>query len=168
MLSRKYPITPPLSSILLPYPPTPTSWPWHSPVLGHKKFARPRGLSSQWWPTRPSSAIYASRDTSSGRYWLVHIVVPPIGLQTPLAPWVLSLAPTNLNFNCFSPSYPDPLWEVWICFSSLCCTIISLRHGTLLYVYCKCCASWSKVNLTLVRVQRRESQMRKCLHNIWL
>ena len=25
-------------------------------------------------------------------YWLVHIVVPPIGLQTPSAPWVLSLA----------------------------------------------------------------------------
>jgi hypothetical protein len=32
---------------LLPYSPTPTSWPWHSPVLGHIKFARPRGLSSQ-------------------------------------------------------------------------------------------------------------------------
>jgi hypothetical protein len=32
---------------LLPYPPTPTSWPWCSPVLGHIKFARPRGLSSQ-------------------------------------------------------------------------------------------------------------------------
>jgi hypothetical protein len=31
---------------LLPYPPTPTSWPWHSPVLGHIKFAIPRGLSS--------------------------------------------------------------------------------------------------------------------------
>jgi hypothetical protein len=30
---------------------------------------------------------------SSGGYWLVHIVVPPIGLQTLLAPWVLSLAP---------------------------------------------------------------------------
>ena len=28
------------------------------------------------------------------RYWLVHIVVPPIGLQTPSAPWVLSLAPS--------------------------------------------------------------------------
>jgi hypothetical protein len=28
------------------------------------------------------------------RYWLVHIVVPPMGLQTPLAPWVLSLDPT--------------------------------------------------------------------------
>jgi hypothetical protein len=25
-------------------------------------------------------------------YWLVLIVVPPIGLQTPSAPWVLSLA----------------------------------------------------------------------------
>jgi hypothetical protein len=28
-----------------------------------------------------------------GGYWLVHIVVPPIGLQISLAPWVLSLAP---------------------------------------------------------------------------
>jgi hypothetical protein len=28
-----------------------------------------------------------------GVYWLVHTVVPPIGLQTPSAPWVLSLAP---------------------------------------------------------------------------
>jgi hypothetical protein len=35
-------------STLLPYPPTPASWPWHFPVLGHIKFARPRGLSSQW------------------------------------------------------------------------------------------------------------------------
>jgi hypothetical protein len=33
---------------LLPYPPTPTSWPWHSPVLGHIKFACPMGLSFQW------------------------------------------------------------------------------------------------------------------------
>jgi hypothetical protein len=86
----KSPLYPPPT--LLPYPPTPTSWPWHSPVLGHIKFARPRGLSSHWWPTRPSSATYAARDTSSEGYWLVHIVVPPIGLQTPSAPWVLSLA----------------------------------------------------------------------------
>jgi hypothetical protein len=48
------------------YIPTPTSWPWCPPVLGHIKFARARGLSSQWWPTRPSSATYAARDTSSG------------------------------------------------------------------------------------------------------
>jgi hypothetical protein len=26
-------------------------------------------------------------------YWLVHIVVSPMGLQTPSAPWLLSLAP---------------------------------------------------------------------------
>ena len=31
---------------LLPYPSTPTSWSWHFPVLGHIKFARPRGISS--------------------------------------------------------------------------------------------------------------------------
>jgi hypothetical protein len=37
----------PHTSPTLPYPPTPTSWPWHSPVLRHIKFARPRGLSSQ-------------------------------------------------------------------------------------------------------------------------
>jgi hypothetical protein len=35
----KVPYTPP------PRPcPTPSSWPWRSPVLGHIKFARPRGL----------------------------------------------------------------------------------------------------------------------------
>jgi hypothetical protein len=28
------------------YPPTPTSWPWCSPVLRHIKFARSRGFSS--------------------------------------------------------------------------------------------------------------------------
>ena len=27
---------------LLPYPPTPASWHWHSPVLGHMIFPRPR------------------------------------------------------------------------------------------------------------------------------
>jgi hypothetical protein len=30
-----------LPPTLLPYPPTPTSWPWYSPVLGHIKFVRP-------------------------------------------------------------------------------------------------------------------------------
>jgi hypothetical protein len=47
-------------------PPTPTSWPWHSPVLKQIKFARLMGLSFHWWPTRPSSVTYAARDTSSG------------------------------------------------------------------------------------------------------
>jgi hypothetical protein len=49
--------------------------------LKHIKFARPMGLSFQWWPTKPSSDIYAARDTSSGGYWLVHIVVPPLFLK---------------------------------------------------------------------------------------
>jgi hypothetical protein len=31
----------------LPYPPTPPFWPWHSPVLGHIKFASPMDLSFQ-------------------------------------------------------------------------------------------------------------------------
>jgi hypothetical protein len=60
----KVPYTPPPA--LLPYSPTPASWPWHSPVLGHIKFAITRGLSFQWWLTRPSSATYVARDTSSG------------------------------------------------------------------------------------------------------
>ena len=34
-----------------------------------------------------------TRALGGGGYWLIHIVVPPIGLQTPLAPWVLSLDP---------------------------------------------------------------------------
>jgi hypothetical protein len=50
----------------LPYPPIPIFWPWHSPVLGHIKFAFPMGLSFQWWPTRPSFDTYAARDKSSG------------------------------------------------------------------------------------------------------
>ena len=37
MLSQKSPIYSPPA--LLPYPPTPTSWPWCSPVLEHIKFA---------------------------------------------------------------------------------------------------------------------------------
>jgi hypothetical protein len=36
------------------------------PCTGHIEFAWPRVLSSQWWPTRPSSATYAARDMSSG------------------------------------------------------------------------------------------------------
>jgi hypothetical protein len=67
----------------LPYPPTPTSWPWHSSVLRHIKFARPMGLSFHWWLTRPSSDTYAARDMSCGGFWCVPIVVPPIGLQIP-------------------------------------------------------------------------------------
>jgi hypothetical protein len=37
---RKSPILSHLT--LLPNPPTPTSWPWHSPILGHRTFTGPR------------------------------------------------------------------------------------------------------------------------------
>jgi hypothetical protein len=32
-------------------------------------------------------------ETRALGYWLVLLVVPPIGLQFPLAPWIISLAP---------------------------------------------------------------------------
>ena len=66
MLSQRSLCPHPQASTLLPNPPTPASWPWHSPVLGNIKFARATGLFFQWWPTRPSSATYAARDTSFG------------------------------------------------------------------------------------------------------
>jgi hypothetical protein len=50
----------------LPHPPTPTSWPWHPPVLRQIKFARPMDISFYSWPTRASSDTYAARDMSSG------------------------------------------------------------------------------------------------------
>ena len=37
--------------------------------------------------------IYTQLESRAPGYWLVHNVVPPIGLQIPLAPWLLSLAP---------------------------------------------------------------------------
>jgi hypothetical protein len=37
--------------------------------------------------------IHMQLETRAPAYWLVHIVVPPIGLQFSLAPWVLSLVP---------------------------------------------------------------------------
>jgi hypothetical protein len=37
--------------------------------------------------------IHMQLETRAPGYWLVHNVVPPIGLQFPLVPWVLSLAP---------------------------------------------------------------------------
>jgi hypothetical protein len=37
--------------------------------------------------------IHMQLESKAPGYWLVHNVVPPIGLQIPLAPWVFSLAP---------------------------------------------------------------------------
>jgi hypothetical protein len=37
--------------------------------------------------------IHVQLESRAPGYWLVDNVVPPIGLQIPLPPWVLSLAP---------------------------------------------------------------------------
>jgi hypothetical protein len=80
---------------LLLYPPIPASWPWHSCVLGHIIFTRPR-TSPRIDGQLGHPPLHMQLETQLwGRgYWLVHIVVPPIGLQTPLDLWVLSLAPS--------------------------------------------------------------------------
>jgi hypothetical protein len=77
---------------LLPNPPTPASWPWHSPVLGHIIFARLR-VSPPNEGRLGHLLLHMQLETQLWEYWLVNIVVPPMGLETPSAPWVLSLAP---------------------------------------------------------------------------
>jgi hypothetical protein len=93
---------------LLSNPPTLTSWPCHSPVLGHRTFTRPRAsppidgqlghplLYMQLEPHLPPCVFFDwwFSPKELWGYWLVHIVVPPMGLQTPSAPLVLSLAPS--------------------------------------------------------------------------
>jgi hypothetical protein len=54
--------------------------------------------------------MHMQLETRAPGYWLVHIVVPPIGLQFPLAPWVISLAPALgvlVDFN----SQLDTIWN---------------------------------------------------------
>ena len=78
MLSRGYKSPIPLPA-LLPIHPLPLP----GQCTGVYNLHKTKGLSFHWWPTRPSSATYVTRDTSSGGF---HTVAPPIGLQTPLAP----------------------------------------------------------------------------------
>ena len=112
------PLYPP--PVLLLNPPTPASWPCHSLVLGYTIFARPRASP----PTRPSFATFAARDTRSEGYWLVHIVFPPIGLQTPSAFRVLSLA------SSLGPSVPSNRW-LWASTSALPGTGIDSQETTI-------------------------------------
>jgi hypothetical protein len=69
-------------------------WWWHTPlILALRRQSRVDLCEFK------SSLLHMQLETQAlggggGYYWLVHIVDPPIGLQIPLAPWVLSLAPT--------------------------------------------------------------------------
>jgi hypothetical protein len=108
--SPKIPYTLPCS----PTHPLQLPGPGIPPILGHRIFARPRASPSidsqlghpmlhmqletlvppcvlfDWW--------YSPRDLWGN--WLVHIVVPPIGLKTPSDLWVLSLAPSLGTLCC--------------------------------------------------------------------
>ena len=76
---------------LLPNPPTPASWPWHSPLLGNIIFIRPRASPPN--DGRVGHLLLNMQlKTWALEYWIVHIVTP-IRLQKPLVPWVHSLAP---------------------------------------------------------------------------
>ena len=90
-----------------PNPPTPPSWPWHSPILEHIIFTRPRAsppiderlghplLHLQVEPQVPPCVFFywwfIPRELWG--YWLVHIGVTPMVLQPPSATWVLFPAP---------------------------------------------------------------------------
>jgi hypothetical protein len=120
----------------LPPPPAPQPthfhfWPWHSPILGHRTFTVPRAsfsiddrlghplLHMQLEPRVPPR-VFCDWWFSPKELWgycLVHIDVPLMGLQTPSAPWVLSLAPSlgtlcsvhwmTVNIYCICQSLAD-------------------------------------------------------------
>jgi hypothetical protein len=56
-------------------------------------FARPRASPSIDGRLN-HRLLHMQLETHFWGYWLVHIVVSPIGMQTPLAPWLLSLTPS--------------------------------------------------------------------------
>jgi hypothetical protein len=102
----KSPHPPPLP--LLTNPPTSVSWPRHSPTLRLRPFTGSRVflpiddwlghplLHMQLEPWVLPCALYGWW-FSAWELWeccLVHKVVSPMGLQTPSAAWVLSLAPS--------------------------------------------------------------------------
>jgi hypothetical protein len=101
---------PPIPSplLLLTKPPTPASWPWHSPTRGHRAFTGPMAfppiddqighslLHMQLEPWVPPCVLFDwwFSPWELWGYWLVQIVVPPMGIQTSSTPWVLSLVPS--------------------------------------------------------------------------
>ena len=82
-----------------PNPPIPASWLWHSPILWHRTFTRPRAsplidgqlvhpLLHMQLETGVPPCVFFDWWFSPRElwwYWLVHIDVSPLGLQTPSA-----------------------------------------------------------------------------------
>jgi hypothetical protein len=84
----------------VPHTLPPTSLPSHSHFFGpgiplywciQSLCVQWASLSSDGQPGRV--LIHMQLESRAPGYWLVNNVVPPIRLQIPLAPWVLSLAP---------------------------------------------------------------------------
>jgi hypothetical protein len=73
------------------------------------KFARPRGLSSQWWPTRPSSATYAARDRALGVLLSSYCCSNILLFICFFFQVVLKLSRLNLNSDPL-PLLPELLW----------------------------------------------------------
>jgi hypothetical protein len=80
-------------------------------------------------------------------YWLVHIVVPPMGLQTPSAPWVLFQAPSletlcsiqwmavSIHF-CICQVLAEPLRRQMLSFIRVALVIVSVHSSkTLRHCY---------------------------------
>jgi hypothetical protein len=74
-------------------PPNPVFLPWHSPIPGALNILRPKGCSSHWCPTRPSSVTYVVRamGLSMCTLWLVVQPMEALGesgmLTLLLSPW---------------------------------------------------------------------------------
>jgi hypothetical protein len=73
---------------MLPNPPTCASWPWHSPILGHMNLEIP-SASPSINGQLDHPLLHMQLETQLWEYWIVHIVDPPLGLQTHLVPWAL-------------------------------------------------------------------------------
>ena len=84
----------PLPLPLLTNPPTPASWPWHSPILGHRTFTGSR--ASPPIDDRLSHPLLHMQLEPWVLPWVFFDwwFVPSMGLQTPSPLWVLSLAPS--------------------------------------------------------------------------
>jgi hypothetical protein len=101
-----FPLKPhcPTHFLLLSNPPTHDSLSWHSPILGHQAFSGSKAsppinvqqghplLHMEVEPWVPKCGWSLVGPWELLEYWLVHIVVPSMGLQFHSAPCVLSVA----------------------------------------------------------------------------